>query len=162
MKYFLTLLLSAFVVTLQAQDYKLEGNEVKISKPVLFETGSAKLKPESTAALEIIVKYLTDKSYISQLRIECHTDNSGDASANQSLTEKRALAVCKKLIEMGVDCKRLIAVGFGDTKPVADNSTPGGKLENRRVTFVNVALRGRVIGGLPVDGGGQIAGEVCN
>jgi OOP family OmpA-OmpF porin len=162
MKWFLTILLASFVITLQAQDYKLEGSEVKISKPVLFETGSAKLKPESAAALEIIVKYLTDKSYISQLRIECHTDNSGNAEANQSLSEKRALVICKKLIEMGVDCKRLIAVGFGDTKPVADNSTAEGKAENRRVSFVNVALRGRVIGGLPVDGGGHVAGEPCN
>ena len=162
MKYFFTILLVSFVITLQAQDYKLDGNEVKISKPVLFETGSAKLKPESIAALEIIKQYLTDKSYISQLRVECHTDNGGDAAVNQSLTEKRAMAVCQKLIEMGVDCKRLIAVGFGDTKPVADNSTPDGKAENRRVSFVNVALRGHVIGGMPVDGGGKVAGELCN
>jgi OOP family OmpA-OmpF porin len=162
MKLFLTILLASFAITLQAQDYKLEGNEVKITKPVLFETGSAKLKPESAAALEIIKQYLTDKTYISQLRVECHTDNSGDAAANQLLTEKRAMVICKKLIEMGVDCKRLIAIGFGDTKPVADNSTPDGKAENRRVTFVNVSLRGRVIGGLPVDGGGKITGELCN
>ena len=162
MKWLITILLASFAITLQAQDYKLEGNEVKITKPVLFETGSAKLKPESDAALEIIKQYLTDKTYISQLRVECHTDNSGDAAANQLLTEKRAMVICKKLIEMGVDCKRLIAVGFGDTKPVADNSTPDGKAENRRVTFVNVSLRGRVIGGMPVDGGGRVAGEVCN
>ena len=89
-------------------------------------------------------------------------DNGGDASASQLLTEKRALAVCNKLIELGVDCKRLIPVGFGDTKPVADNSIPEVKAENRRVTFVNVSLRGHVIGGLPIDGGGQIAGEICN
>lgn len=162
MKWFFTILLASFAINLQAQDYKLEGNEVKISKPVLFEAGSAKLKPESMAALEIIKQYLTDKSYISLLRVECHTDNSGDAATNQALTEKRALVICRKLIEMGVDCKRLIAVGFGDTKPVADNSTADGKAENRRVTFVNVSLRGRVIGGLPVDGGGKVAGELCN
>ena len=89
-------------------------------------------------------------------------DNNNDGDYNQMLSEKRALTVCKKLIAMGVDCKRLIAVGFGDTKPVADNSTPAGKAENRRISFVNVALRGKVIGGLPIDGGGQVAGEVCN
>lgn len=147
---------------IQAQDYKLEGSEVKLEKQIMFETGSDKLKPESNAALEIIKKYLADKSYISLLRIECHTDNGGDAGTSQILTEKRALAVCKKLVDMGVDCKRLIAVGFGDTKPVADNSTREGKAENRRVSFINVALRDRVIGGLPVDGGGKVAGEFCN
>jgi OmpA-OmpF porin, OOP family len=145
-----------------AQDYKLDGNEVKISKPITFETGSDKLKPESTAALEIIKQYLTDKSYISLLRVECHTDNAGQANSSQLLTEKRAMAICKKLIEMGVDCKRLIAVGFGGNKPVADNSTPEGKAENRRVSFVNAALRNHLIGGMPEDGGGHVAGDICN
>jgi len=162
MKWSLTIFFAAFAFALQAQDYKLEGNEVKITKPVLFEPGSDKLKSESTAALEIIRQYLTDKTYISQLRVECHTDNSGDAGISQTLTGKRALAVCKKLIEMGVDCKRLIAVGFGGTKPVADNSTAMGKAENRRVSFFNAGLRGRAIGGMPVDGGGNVAGELCN
>ena len=148
------------VLVLHAQDYKIENNEVKIEKQILFETGSDKLKPESTAVLEIIKQYLTDKSYISLLRVECHTDNSGNTS--QALTEKRAFAVCKKLVEMGVDCKRLIAVGFGSAKPVADNSTPEGKAQNRRVSFFNAALRGRLIGGMPADGGGQIAGDACN
>jgi OmpA-OmpF porin, OOP family len=145
-----------------AQDYKLEGNEVKISKPIVFETGSDKLKPESMAALEIIRQYLTDKSYISLLRVECHSDNVGDENSKQLLTEKRALEVCKKLVEMGVDCKRLVAVGFGSTKPVADNSAQEGRAENRRVSFINAALRGHLIGGMPADGGGKTAGDVCN
>ena len=54
MKWFLTILFVSFVVNLQAQDCKLEENEVKISKSVLFEAGFAKLKLESTGALEII------------------------------------------------------------------------------------------------------------
>lgn len=154
-----------FIITLvqtRAQDFKMDGHEIKIEKPIVFETGKALLKPESNAALEIIKQYLTDKSYISLLRVEAHTDNSGDANASQQLTEKRALAVVKKLVEMGVDCKRLIAVGFGDTKPVADNSTPGSRAENRRISFFNVSLRGKVIGGLPTDGGGNVAGDSCN
>ena len=162
MKFLFCILIPLLALNLQAQDYKLEGNEVKISKPVLFEAGTDKLKPESTTALQIISQYLADKSYISQLRVEGHSDNSGNAAANQVLTEKRALAICKKLVELGVDCKRLVAVGFGDTKPVADNSTAAGKAENRRISFFNVALRGRVIGSLPVDGGGKVAGDTCN
>jgi OOP family OmpA-OmpF porin len=144
-----------------AQDYKLEGNEVKINQPVLFETGSAALKPESEAALKIIKQYLDDKSYISLLRVEAHSDNSNNAVANQALTEKRAYAVCRALVVMGVDCKRLIPVGFGDTKPIEDNSTPAGKAANRRISFVNVALRGHLIGGMPADGGGVVAGDIC-
>lgn len=144
-----------------AQDYVLEGNEVKLNKPVLFETGSDKLKEESTAALTIIKDYLISKSYISLLRVECHTDNSGNAAANQTLSEKRALAICAALVKMGVDCKRLLAVGFGATKPVAGNDTPEGRAANQRVTLVNAALRGHAIGGMPVDGGGKLAGDSC-
>ena len=162
MKWNFALLLSLFSLALYAQDYKLEGNEVKTAKQIIFETGSDELKPESMAALEVIKQYLADKSYISLLRVECHTDNSGDVNAGQLLTEKRALAICKKLVEMGVDCRRLIAVGFGNTKPVADNSTPEGRAQNRRVSFLNAALRNRLIGGMPADGGGKVAGDVCN
>jgi OOP family OmpA-OmpF porin len=161
MKYCLLFLFTFLNIASFAQDYKLEGNEVKIEKPVLFESGSAKLKPESTAALEIIKKYLDDKSYISLLRVECHTDNAGDNDASQVLSEKRALSVCAALVKMGADCKRLIAVGFGGTKPVADNGTPEGKAANRRVSFINAALRSRPIGGMPVDGGGKVAADIC-
>jgi OmpA-OmpF porin, OOP family len=161
MKQYLLFAFLLCTLTTAAQEYKLEGNEIKITKEIVFETGSYKLKPESIAALEIIKQYLTDKSYISTVRVEAHTDNTGNEAANQTLTEKRALAICKKLVEMGADCKRLIAVGFGSTKPVADNSTPSGKAENRRISFFNAALRGHLIGGLPADGGGKVAGEVC-
>jgi OOP family OmpA-OmpF porin len=157
-------LLFAFLLTGMssiAQDYSLEGNEVKITKQILFEAGRDKLKEESTAALEIIKQYLSDKSYISLLRVECHTDNDGNQEVNQTLTEKRALAVCAALVKMGVDCKRLLAVGFGGTKPVAANDTPDGKAANRRVCFINAALRGHAIGGMPLDGGGKVAGDTC-
>jgi len=150
------------ICSLQAQDYSIVNNEVKITKEVKFKTGSAELLPESDEALLIIKKYLEDKSYISLLRVEAHSDIAGDAALNHLLTEKRALAVCKKLIMLGVDCKRLIPVGFGSTKPVADNNTAEGKNENRRISFINAALRGRPIGGMPTDGGGKTAGDPCN
>ena len=61
----------------------------------------------------------------------------------------------------GVACDRLVAVGFGNNKPIADNSTAEGKSHNRRIAVINAALRGRAIGGMPLDGGGQDAGAVC-
>ena len=61
-------------LTVNAQNYKLEGNQVTIDQPIVFETGSSILKPESDAALKIIKKYLDDKPYISLLRVEAHTD----------------------------------------------------------------------------------------
>jgi OmpA-OmpF porin, OOP family len=141
--------------------YKIEGYEVKTEKPIRFEQATAVLKAESDEALNIIKKYLEDKSYITLLRIEGHTDTDADADVSQSLSEKRALAVGIRLRELGVDCRRLIVVGFGGSKPVADNSTAAGKAENRRISFINVALRGRIIGGFSEDGGGRVAGKVC-
>lgn len=128
--------------SLAAQDYQLEGNEVKISKTVSFKTGTATLTSDGEAALQIIKKYLDDKSYISTLRVECHTDNMGDAAKNQRLSEQRALTACNYLVLLGVDCKRLLPVGFGSSKPVESNDTPEGRAANRRMSFVNAALRG--------------------
>jgi len=144
-----------------AGSYTLQGNELKLPGPVQFETASDKLRPESDAVLEVVAGYLKEKSYVSLLRIEAHSDNQGNAAQNQSLSEKRALSVGRWLVAHGVECKRLLAVGFGGTKPIADNSTPEGRAQNRRISFINAALRGRAIGGMPEDGGGHVAGDLC-
>lgn len=167
MRITLTLLFAIASLFVWAQDYKLEGSEVKPEAAITFKIATATLKPESDVALKIIKKYLDDRSYITLLRVEGHMDTMNDElggtkeSANQVLSERRALAVCKRLIELGVDCKRLIAVGFGSTKPIANNDTEEGRKANRRISFFNVSLRGHVIGGLPTDGGGKVAGDTC-
>lgn len=145
----------------EAGSYVLQGNELKLPAPVLFETGGDKLRPESDAVLEVVASYLKEKTYISRLRIEGHSDNQGSAAQSQALTEKRALSVGRWLIAHGIDCQRLLAVGFGSSKPVADNGTAEGRAQNRRISFVNAALRGRPIGGMPEDGGGRVAGDLC-
>jgi OmpA-OmpF porin, OOP family len=156
----LALLLSLPVLAEDAKPtFKLEGSELVLPSPITFKSGSDTLTEESTPALEYVRAYLEAKSYISALRIEGHTD--ADGADSQSLSEKRALAVTRWLVEKGVDCKRLVPVGFGNTKPVADNATPEGKVQNRRVAFFNAALRDRPIGGLPVDGGKKLAGDPC-
>jgi OmpA-OmpF porin, OOP family len=144
-----------------AQQYTIENNEVKMNKAISFKTGTDKLEASSKDALVIIQQLLADKPAITTLRIEGHSDNTGNAAANQLLTEKRAVAVCKALVAMGVDCKRLLPVGFGGNKPIADNSSPEGKTKNRRINFVIAALRNRMIGGIPADGGGKVAGNAC-
>ncbi len=160
---FLTLLLAGLTTTAGwAQNFKLEGNQLVLPGPIVFKAGTADL--DETASKDSLIhlkEFLVAKTYISKLRVEGHTDNAGDAAANQKLSEQRALAVCKWLKAEGVDCKRLIAVGFGDTKPVALNSTAEGRAQNRRITAVNAELRGRAIGGLPADGGGRPAGDPC-
>ena len=151
--------LAAFITN--AQGYKIVNNQVIVDKAITFTAGTATLNPESDAAIKIIKKYLDDKPYISLLRIECHTDISGDAKADQKLSEKRAYVVAAALMALGIDCKRLIPAGFGSTKPVAKNDTPEGRAANIRITLVNAALNGKLIGGIAANGGGVVSIDLC-
>ncbi len=133
--------------------YAVKNNEVWTeSGGVSFEPGTANILPASTRTLNTIKKFLDDKSYVSTLRIEGHTDCGKGA---QELSEARAMAVASWLAAAGVDCKRLMVVGFGCNKPILDVGF------NDRITFVNAALKGHSIGGMPLDGGGKVAGDAC-
>lgn len=141
--------------------FKLKGNEVSLPGPVVFETNSDKLLPESDEVLNLVDDFLKQREDVSLLRIEGHTDSDGEDAANQTLSEKRAMAVARWLVAKGHDCKRFIAVGFGETKPVADNGTPEGKAQNRRTGFFIAAIKGKAVDKQPVDGGGKVAGDAC-
>lgn len=135
--------------------------KVSLPGPVVFETGSDKLKPESDAVLEHVQKYLEKTPNVTLLRIEGHTDDVGEDASNMDLSKRRSMSVARWLVGKGIDCKRLLPVGFGETKPVADNTTEEGKAQNRRTAFFNAAIDGKPIGGLPVDGGAQRSGDPC-
>jgi OOP family OmpA-OmpF porin len=141
--------------------YAIENNELKPADPIIFADGTDKLSPESERALAVVRDFLNEKTYITLLRIEGHTDAGSDAASGQQLSERRALAVARWLVEKGVDCKRVLPVGFGGTKPLAPNDTAENRRRNRRLAFALAALRGRLIGGMPADGGGKIAGDPC-
>jgi OmpA-OmpF porin, OOP family len=105
---------------------------------ILFDTGSDRIRPESTPTLKEIGEMLRQHSSL-RLRIEGHTDNVGQAAANQSLSEKRAAAVRQHLVSSyGIDAGRLEAVGKGQTEPAASNDTPEGRQNNRRVVLVRL------------------------
>lgn len=103
---------------------------------ILFQTGKADIQPESTPTLKMIGQTLKEHADL-KLLIEGHTDNVGKAADNQKLSEARAEAVKQVLVsEYGIDAARLTVKGYGDTKPVADNKTPEGRQNNRRVELV--------------------------
>jgi outer membrane protein OmpA-like peptidoglycan-associated protein len=102
---------------------------------ILFDTGKDAIKPESEPLLAEIVTLLKDNAAL-KLSVEGHTDNMGNAKANQVLSQKRAESVKKFLVGKGVDGKRLATKGQGDTKPVADNRAEAGRAKNRRVELV--------------------------
>ena len=103
---------------------------------IYFDTGSDRIRPESTPTLKEIAGMLSEHPEL-KLVIEGHTDNVGVAATNQSLSEKRAAAVRQSLVDsFGVAGDRLTTRGLGATKPVAPNDTPEGRQNNRRVELV--------------------------
>lgn len=98
-----------------------------------FEINQAKVQLEAEEKLAVIGKFL-QKYPATTAVIEGHTDDVGTNEANQRLSEHRATAVVNYLVSnMHIDRSRLTAVGYGETRPIADNSTDEGKRENRRI-----------------------------
>ena len=102
-----------------------------------FDTGSAKIKPESDKVLGEIASLL-GKNPAWKMRVEGHTDDVGGKASNQKLSEQRAAAVVAWLTSHGIAPARLTAQGFGDGKPVAENKTEDGRAKNRRVELVKL------------------------
>ncbi len=111
-------------------------DRIEIKKQIKFATGSAKIVgAESEKILDEVAMALKDNAQIKKVRVEGHTDSVGDDAKNLKLSQNRATSVMSALIKRGVDPARLDAVGFGETKPIASNSTAAGKAENRRTEF---------------------------
>ncbi len=108
------------------------------TRGILFDTGSDRIRPESTPTLKEIGEMLRQHGDL-RLRIEGHTDSVGDAATNQALSERRAASVRQFLIQNhGIDAGRLEAAGLGQTQPVDSNDTPEGRQNNRRVELVRL------------------------
>lgn len=108
-----------------------------ITHGINFDVDKAVILPQSMGTLNEIKAIMTDNREL-QFEVGGHTDNTGGTARNYVLSQERAEAVRNQLIKMGIDPGRLIAKGYGDTKPISDNSTPEGKANNRRVEFVKL------------------------
>lgn len=119
--------------------YRKLADEGRVAtQGILFDLNSATIRPESTPTLEEIGTMLREHGDL-RLRIEGHTDATGDDASNLSLSERRAGAVRAFLVKAyDIDASRLESVGLGETKPVGDNATPEGRQNNRRVELVKL------------------------
>jgi outer membrane protein OmpA-like peptidoglycan-associated protein len=105
-------------------------------RSIQFDTAKATLKPESSSMLDQVVALLKQDQSL-KLEVQGHTDNVGAAAANLKLSQDRAAAVKDYLVTTGgIAAARLTTAGFGDTKPVAPNTTDEGRAQNRRVELV--------------------------
>jgi outer membrane protein OmpA-like peptidoglycan-associated protein len=103
-----------------------------------FETAKATILPDSETVLSEVAKMLQQNPDV-KVSVEGHTDNVGNAAANQTLSEKRAQAVVTWLTSHGIDASRLKAKGWGSSKPIEENSTEDGRAKNRRVELVKIS-----------------------
>ncbi|HEY2901059.1 MAG TPA: OmpA family protein [Polyangia bacterium] len=121
----------------------MKGERIEIHEQVNFATNKAIIQQSSFPLLATVAKLLALHPEVLKLRIEGHTDRSGNANKNLKLSQDRAEAVRQHLIERGgIDGGRLDAVGFGATKPIATNGTKKGRALNRRSEFIIVERTG--------------------
>ncbi len=106
----------------------------KAQKGLFFNTGSSVIKDESYVVLDRIVKLLKVSKKL-KLDISGHTDNTGGEDINLKISNERAAAAKTYIESKGIDGSRITSKGYGDAKPVADNSTEEGRTQNRRVEF---------------------------
>ena len=126
-------------LTLRYKGYKAPAsgdgaasNERFVLSGVTFDTGKAKIRPESFARLDTVVEYMTHKKS-ARIEISGHTDNVGNPNNNKALSQSRAQACRDYLVSKGIDGSRIQAIGYGDERPIAPNDTEAGRQQNRRI-----------------------------
>ncbi|MBE0576737.1 MAG: OmpA family protein [Desulfuromonadales bacterium] len=114
---------------------------VTFKSDVLFDVDSATIKPGGYTEINRVAQVLTQYPQ-TDILISGHTDSTGAEAYNQDLSERRAMSVKNALANQGVAEMRLRTLGFGETQPIADNSTPAGRQLNRRVVVTIVPQQG--------------------
>lgn len=109
------------------------GSKIAL-RNIFFDVNKATLRPESNSELDRLVKLLNDVPNL-KIEISGHTDNTGSAALNETLSQQRAEAVVTYLINHGISASRLTSKGYGSSKPVASNTTEDGRQQNRRTEF---------------------------
>jgi outer membrane protein OmpA-like peptidoglycan-associated protein len=117
------------------------GDNITLNMPgnITFKTNSADLDPSFYKVLNS-VDLVLKKYNKTVVEVAGHTDNTGSAEYNQKLSERRANAVAQYLESQGLASNRVVTIGAGETRPVADNSTPEGRQANRRVELTLTPL----------------------
>lgn len=118
----------------EAVDCEVKLRNAVSAGVILFESSSAKITSSSNKTLDALAA-VAKGCKKGRIRVEGHTDSSGRASFNKTLSDMRAKAVAGYLTRAGVAAARIEAVGYGQENPVASNDTPDGRAKNRRIEF---------------------------
>lgn len=125
------------ITALQSElnEYEIQQRELGatlVLQDVMFEVDSATLRAGAENRLTPLINYLRRHDGV-KVRIEGHTDSSGDDAYNAQLSKKRAETVAQAMINSGIARDRIETAGMGESKPIATNATTSGREENRRV-----------------------------
>jgi len=111
-----------------------DGWELNLGVKLLFESDVGSVSDEGREAVAELARTLSALG-IERIRIEGHTDNLGNAKYNEALSLRRAESVAQHLVRIGWRDSAIERRGYGADKPVADNATPSGRAQNRRVAI---------------------------
>lgn len=118
---------------------ELRDNKIEFKEKIQFELNKATIKQESFSLLRDIAEVIKKNPQVKKLSVEGHASADGDAKYNKKLSEDRAKSVVDHLVKTEkVEAARLTSKGWGEEKPIADNTTEAGKEQNRRVEFLVV------------------------
>ena len=117
------------------------GMVITLSGSVLFASAKWALLPTAQVKLNEVANALTKEDPTSKIVVEGHTDSQGSATSNQELSQQRAQSVRDYLVTRGIASDRITAQGFGLTRGIADNASPEGRANNRRVEIVVLPVR---------------------
>lgn len=135
--YYLTIVLKELMkqdVTASSM-FEALNRDGHIALYINFDFGKSTIRDESKPIIDQIVQMLKDNQDL-KLSVEGHTDNVGTPASNKTLSEARAKSVVLAIVGQGISADRLSPAGFGQDKPVADNSSEEGRAKNRRVELV--------------------------
>ncbi len=108
-----------------------------VTSGIKFDIGKASIKPESMGVINYVFEMMKNHPDLI-FSVEGHTDSDGNDSFNQKLSEERANSVIRELVGMGIEKNRLTGKGWGESKPICQNTTPEEKAQNRRVEFIKI------------------------
>ncbi|HZB13566.1 MAG TPA: OmpA family protein [Chryseolinea sp.] len=118
-------------------DIELEraaAGSMAILNNIFFDLDKYDLKSKSIPELQKIIRFMQENPQI-KVEVSGHTDNLGQPAYNKQLSEKRAQSVYNYLVQQGIDKDRLVPIGYGQAKPLADNTSEQGRQQNRRIEF---------------------------
>ncbi len=110
-------------------------DKIVITQKIHFAFNSSEVRPVSYPILDDVAELLRSNTQIRRLQVEGHTDSVGGDAYNLRLSNNRAQTVVKYLVGKGIAASRLTAIGYGESRPIADNNTAEGRAKNRRTEF---------------------------